>query len=1153
MTTVWLRDGTSRDMSPEDAKASYLAGEGAFAPGTYNVINSKGQREAVDRGRLKGELLTGGRFTTLEEDEHEDLVRSWDSAGGALVTGLAESASVVTLGLSDTVGAAVDEDFAENRRAMQEANPGTVLGSQIITEGAILLSTLGAGAAARAGGSLAAKGARAITPALGASAKIAGLEATLASGGTIGRKAIASAAAGAAETAVFSSGQAVSQLSIQEEDVTAEHVFARVGDVLAATALGGGLGGTLGLISAGVGAATKNVGRRIGTLREWADGRVVTTAARDADDVGRYSERLNELIKSDARTDRLTPAHDALIGRVGKERALDTDIETSVTRLKQVEAEANALGTSEPGKQQVAGIAKDFDILNEDGVANWGVRSGELIDDLGKELGLDKAHLKSASQLDSATTRDIDDLTRLRDMMDRGPAQLEAPPVTAAAAKVARKRDKLIEDIGGQSEQEAVDALAKAEADVAALADDITVPHAKSTLEETRLGMPTKAKRDAADADRLKQAHKNVEFAKTELRDRTKAAKAELRIAKANRKRHVDLGEASGDVKFRAGDATRKQHARFNHEVTKLQEKLTGRGVNWQDPKKALSALETQRGEARLALDMADRGPGRTPLTDVELAGREKIRRLYGRLVDADAQVRRRGFLDSRDMAESYLQIHKFKQGIGAIAGQRSRAPTSIKMPAQRIHGRLRAMLTDGDLVGPQRARKASDFDRKLTTYYDKRGGLRHITSSKGKRVAGAIDEETARIIDPDNVNEWTMANPGDRAKIAARSKKWGLHEHDGFEREMYEDIDALDALFDAYESASVMSAKQLSDGRGAIKAARDALDARLRIVGDANSMARMWNVSFMQVEDAAHADKLANISTTEAVALLGSPTLGTALIAGSATPKAFAWLLQNQGGQRALKMMAEASRLRVNKSVSGILAAGARVGRQRAARAPVGGSERAEFEHNMKLVEEYQADKPGALDRAFQRMQPMSAATPQTAQRFGMQIVRSMDAASAAVPRMPRSAAFVQDKDGQLKRVPRSDMAKFNATVRGLTNPIGVLDDIEKGTVTTEAIEGFKIGSPALFKEVQRQLQEQLLDAGEPLPYRTAVRLSRLFDMPMHPSLEPGRIAGLQQIARGAGEEGAPKPVTGSATRAPDLAESFATRTEQIQGTARG
>jgi hypothetical protein len=88
----------------------------------------------------------------------------------------------------------------------------------------------------------------------------------------------------------------------------------------------------------------------------------------------------------------------------------------------------------------------------------------------------------------------------------------------------------------------------------------------------------------------------------------------------------------------------------------------------------------------------------------------------------------------------------------------------------------------------------------------------------------------------------------------------------------------------------------------------------------------------------------------------------------------------------------------------------------------------------------------------------------------------------------------------------------EFSRRVAAIENPMSILDDLHRGTLSVAATEAVREVYPQLYAEMQSRVLEGLAGSKELLPYEHRIRLGVLFELPTDPTLRPEYIAAIQQ-----------------------------------------
>lgn len=134
------------------------------------------------------------------------------------------------------------------------------------------------------------------------------------------------------------------------------------------------------------------------------------------------------------------------------------------------------------------------------------------------------------------------------------------------------------------------------------------------------------------------------------------------------------------------------------------------------------------------------------------------------------------------------------------------------------------------------------------------------------------------------------------------------------------------------------------------------------------------------------------------------------------------------------------------------------------------------------------------------------------------------------------------------------AEIARFARHYGAAIDPLSVLEDLENGTLSREAVETLRELYPDLHAKIVARIAEKAGSRSQPLPYALRRQLSLLFGTPLDPSMRPERIL-LHQSALMSGQgqpvpsPGAPQQRRGGGAKwsRVKLSESMRTRTQRI------
>lgn len=205
------------------------------------------------------------------------------------------------------------------------------------------------------------------------------------------------------------------------------------------------------------------------------------------------------------------------------------------------------------------------------------------------------------------------------------------------------------------------------------------------------------------------------------------------------------------------------------------------------------------------------------------------------------------------------------------------------------------------------------------------------------------------------------------------------------------------------------------------------------------------------------------------------------------------------------------------------------------AARVGVSRRERAESLKRARENAVYLATQPGALADAMSKTtELLTEVAPGVARQMG-QITQ-------------RAALFLASKAPPAYKPPMSNRppivdplaaAQYARFVEAVTDPVGALSRLNRGTFTPDHAEAIKIVYPEIYADVQRQvtdaIMETLADGGTvSLPVRS--RMAALFDAPVEPAMSPERLPVIQASIASAADE-AEAQMAGTAPAQPQMA----------------
>jgi hypothetical protein len=164
---------------------------------------------------------------------------------------------------------------------------------------------------------------------------------------------------------------------------------------------------------------------------------------------------------------------------------------------------------------------------------------------------------------------------------------------------------------------------------------------------------------------------------------------------------------------------------------------------------------------------------------------------------------------------------------------------------------------------------------------------------------------------------------------------------------------------------------------------------------------------------------------------------------------------------------------------------------------------------YNKRLEELSQLIANPALmtERLSQNLFAMGTVAPQMAEAMTQQSVQALQYIYDKAPKNPR-VGLIGQRPWQPSDV---ELAKWERVVTTALDPLSVLKDLEKGTLTREGVDTLSVLYPKFFQEIQSQLISQISELNEELPYRKRLALSVFFGVPVDNVMRPDFVQLLQ------------------------------------------
>lgn len=178
----------------------------------------------------------------------------------------------------------------------------------------------------------------------------------------------------------------------------------------------------------------------------------------------------------------------------------------------------------------------------------------------------------------------------------------------------------------------------------------------------------------------------------------------------------------------------------------------------------------------------------------------------------------------------------------------------------------------------------------------------------------------------------------------------------------------------------------------------------------------------------------------------------------------------------------------------------------------------RAENEKRMDKFVEYAANPQSFVDQIAKNTRGVEQYSPEVAQSM---MNSAMEAVSFLTDKMPkRDVGFSQEVFGEPNDYSDYEVSTFNRYARAVENPLTILEDIETGTLTPQAVEAVSVIYPGLLNEIKTRAMDELAKKKPKLDYSKKIQLSMLLGVPLSDTMKPEFIAAMQKATSNQGPE---------------------------------
>jgi hypothetical protein len=167
-------------------------------------------------------------------------------------------------------------------------------------------------------------------------------------------------------------------------------------------------------------------------------------------------------------------------------------------------------------------------------------------------------------------------------------------------------------------------------------------------------------------------------------------------------------------------------------------------------------------------------------------------------------------------------------------------------------------------------------------------------------------------------------------------------------------------------------------------------------------------------------------------------------------------------------------------------------------------------FNKRFKEVSNAVSDPQGLSDRIATNVAGVSQVAPKTASSVIQKTIAGAQFLYDKAPKNP-NAAFSLHPAKEVWHPSDAEISKWERYVTAVDQPLSIMRDLAKGTITHEAVEAVQSVYPKLYSEMQSKVLEKLTETKKQLPYGKRLALSTFLGSPVDVTTTPAFLQQMQ------------------------------------------
>lgn len=205
----------------------------------------------------------------------------------------------------------------------------------------------------------------------------------------------------------------------------------------------------------------------------------------------------------------------------------------------------------------------------------------------------------------------------------------------------------------------------------------------------------------------------------------------------------------------------------------------------------------------------------------------------------------------------------------------------------------------------------------------------------------------------------------------------------------------------------------------------------------------------------------------------------------------------------------------------------------------------RAQYQRRAEALTRLQANPQMVADRVGDAIGPYAQVAPKVSAGATATVMAGLAFLASKLPPSRQDPYSLQPQTQTKSRASDAEVARFMRYAQAVDDPLIVLKEAKKGTLTRDHVEAVKEVYPRLYEEMRGEVLRTVVDSRSPLPYSARIQLGILLDIPTDKTLSPDFLTAIQATFSSDEKAGAESPPP-TLSRDVNVAGDLQTATQQ-------